>query len=176
MNIPNTLTIARIFLVPFVIYAIAQGDFLWAFWGFVIAGVTDAIDGFIARHFNMRTELGAYLDPLADKLLIMSIYISLAITHHIPFWLTLLVISRDILIIGGVLVSWLIDNPLDMRPHMVSKVNTTLQIAFAALILATLSFTLPMVGLIKVMIYLVAFTTIASTLVYLAQWTKHMAD
>jgi cardiolipin synthase len=105
----------------------------------------------------------------------MSIYVSLALVHEIPFWLTLLVISRDILIIGGVIVSWLIDNPLDMRPHMVSKINTTLQILFAAVILASLSFNLPFEAIVKMMVYAVAFTTILSTIVYLAQWTKHVS-
>jgi cardiolipin synthase (CMP-forming) len=176
MNIPNTLTLLRILLVPVVIWAIAQGDYTLAFMLFVIAGVTDALDGFIAKRFNMRTELGAYLDPLADKLLIMSIYTSLAMTNALPVWLALLVFSRDVLIMGGVQVASLMANPVDIKPNFLSKMNTTAQITFAALILGGLSLNFHLGYIYQIMTYVVVVLTLASAGVYLMQWMKHMSD
>ena len=104
---------------------------------FVFAGITDAVDGYIAKRFDQRTELGAYLDPLADKTLIVSIYVSLAIFGFIPPWLVILVVSRDFMIVGGVLLSTFVDKPLAIQPLLVSKANTLAQIVFAALVLAS---------------------------------------
>ena len=112
MSIPNLITLARILLVPVVVWAIASGQMLIAFLLFVAAGVSDAVDGFLAKRFGMTSELGAYLDPLADKVLIVSIYVALGITGALPRWLVILVVSRDILIVGGVMLSWLIGKPV----------------------------------------------------------------
>src|SRR4026207_1356025 len=105
----------------------------FAFLLFLAAGISDAVDGFLARRFGMKTELGAYLDPLADKVLIVSIYVALGITGIIPLWIVILVVSRDIMIVGAIILSWLIDRPVQIRPHMISKVNTAVQIVFAGL-------------------------------------------
>ena len=111
-----------------------------AFLLFLAAGVSDAVDGFLAKRFGMTTELGAYLDPLADKVLIVSIYVALGITGVIPLWLVILVVSRDIMIVGAIILSWLVDRPVKIKPHMVSKVNTAAQIVFAGLVLASLGY------------------------------------
>ena len=117
MNIPNLLTLLRILLVPVVVWAIAQGQMSIALAAFVIAGVTDAVDGYIAKHFDQQTELGAYLDPLADKTLIVSIYVSLAIFGFIPPWVAILVVSRDIMIVGAVVLLSLIHISEPTRPY-----------------------------------------------------------
>jgi len=118
--------------VPVVIWAIASRQMQIAFLLFLAAGVSDAVDGFIAKRFNMASELGAHLDPLADKTLIVSIYVALGVTDAIPRWLVILVVSRDILIIGGVMLAWFLGEPMRLKPLLVSKLNTTAQIAFAA--------------------------------------------
>ena len=103
-------------------------------------GVSDAVDGFLAKRFNMASELGALLDPLADKALLVSIYMALGIWGAIPRWIVILVVSRDIMIVAAVIVSWLFGKPMPMKPLMVSKLNTVAQVAFAALVLASLGF------------------------------------
>jgi cardiolipin synthase (CMP-forming) len=176
LNLANLLTMLRFCLVPIVIVAIINKQWTLAFVLFVTAGVTDAVDGFIARHFDMRTELGAYLDPLADKALLVSIYITMAIGNYIPVWLAVLVVSRDILIIGAVIVSWLLDNPVEINPLRLSKANTLAQISFVALMLFLLAFTLSMDMLVMLGIGAVTALTLASMIAYLASWFRHMAD
>ena len=106
MSIPNLITLGRILLVPIVVWAISTPGAMWiAFVLFVAAGVSDAVDGFLAKRFAMTTELGAYLDPLADKALIVSIYMTLGINGDIPRWLVILVVSRDIMIVSGFMQS-----------------------------------------------------------------------
>jgi cardiolipin synthase (CMP-forming) len=176
LNLANLLTLLRFGLVPIVIVAIINKQWTLAFVLFVTAGVTDAIDGFVARHFDMRTELGAYLDPLADKALLVSIYITMAIGNYIPVWLAVLVVSRDIMIIGAVIVSWLMDNPVEINPLRLSKANTLVQISFVALMLFLLAFTLSMDMLVNISIAVVTALTLASMVAYLATWFRHMAD
>ena len=106
MSIPNLITLGRILLVPIVVWAIASGTMWIAFVLFLVAGVSDAVDGFLAKRFHMTTELGSYLDPLADKALIVSIYLALGVNGFIPRWLVIMVVSRDILIVGGIMLSW----------------------------------------------------------------------
>ena len=111
-----------------------------AFLLFLAAGISDAVDGFLAKRFGMTTELGAYLDPLADKALIVSIYVTLGITGVIPRWLVILVVSRDIMIVGAIMLSWLVDKPVKIKPLWCRKLNTVAQIVFAGLVLAALGF------------------------------------
>ena len=117
LSIPNLITLARILLVPVVVWAIASNQMLFAFLLFAAAGVSDAVDGFLAKRFGMASELGAYLDPLADKVLIVSIYVSLGIVDALPRWLVILVVSRDLLIVGGVMFSWIVNKPVGVKPH-----------------------------------------------------------
>ena len=100
MSIPNIITLGRILLVPIIVWAIASSQMEIAFAIFVIAGVSDAVDGFLAKRFNMASELGALLDPLADKALLVSIYVALGIWGAVPRWIVILVVSRDIMIVG----------------------------------------------------------------------------
>jgi cardiolipin synthase (CMP-forming) len=176
LSIPNLITIARILLVPVVVWAIGSGEMLVAFSLFVAAGVSDAVDGFIAKRFNMASEIGAYLDPLADKALIMSIYVALGITEVIPRWLVILVVSRDIMIIGGVLLSWLVGNPVKVKPLLVSKLNTAAQIVFACLVLGSLGLNFDTHGLQSVLMGVVAVLTLLSIAFYVREWVTHMGE
>jgi cardiolipin synthase (CMP-forming) len=174
LSIPNLITLARILLVPVVVWAIASNQMLFAFLLFAAAGVSDAVDGFLAKRFGMASELGAYLDPLADKVLIVSIYISLGIVDALPPWLVILVVSRDLLIVGGVLFSWLIDKPVGVKPHPVSKLNTAAQLLLVGLVLAALGFGFDAGWALIVAKATVAVLTLLSVSVYLREWVRHM--
>jgi cardiolipin synthase len=128
MNLPNALTLIRILLIPvFVIFLISK-SFQNALITFVIAGITDGLDGFIARIWHQRTELGSYLDPIADKLLLASAFITLAILRIIPSWLTVIVMSRDILIALGFWVLTMTNHKPTLKPRYTSKITTVFQI------------------------------------------------
>ena len=174
MSIPNLITLGRILLVPVVVWAIASGAMWIAFVLFVVAGVSDAVDGYLAKRFHMTTELGAYLDPLADKALIVSIYLTLGINGLIPRWLVILVVSRDILIVGGIMLSWLVGSPLKIKPLLVSKLNTVAQIVFACVVLGSLGFAIQADTLKLVLMGLVAVLTLLSVAAYVAEWVRHM--
>jgi len=178
LSIPNIITLGRIILVPVIVWAIASDQMQIAFAVFVIAGVSDAVDGFLAKRFNMTSELGALLDPLADKALLVSIYVALGIWGAVPRWVVILVVSRDIMIVAAVIVSWLFDKPVPIKPSMMSKLNTVAQVAFAALVLGSLAFERPpnpfdLVYLVPML--LVAFFTLASVSLYLVEWVRHMS-
>jgi cardiolipin synthase (CMP-forming) len=175
LSIPNIITLARIILVPVIIWAIASNEMEIAFAIFVIAGVSDAVDGFLAKRFNMASELGALLDPLADKALLVSIYVALGIWGAMPRWIVILVVSRDIMIVSAVIVSWLFDKPVEMKPLMVSKLNTAAQVALAALILASLGFGFKPMPYDTVLMGLVTVFTLVSVSLYLVEWIRHMS-
>ena len=174
LSIPNLITLGRILLVPIVVWAIASGAMWIAFVLFLGAGLSDAVDGYLAKRFNMTTELGAYLDPLADKALIVSIYITLGIYGLIPGWLVILVVSRDIMIVGAVMLSWLVGTPVKVKPLLVSKLNTAAQIVFACVVLGTLGFAYPLPKVSLVLMALVAALTLLSVAAYVAEWVRHM--
>jgi cardiolipin synthase (CMP-forming) len=174
LSIPNLITLARVLLVPVVVWAITAGEMKIAFALFLAAGVSDAVDGFLAKRFDMQTKLGAYLDPLADKAMIVSIYVALGIAGAIPFWLVIIVVSRDIMIVGAVILSWLVDRPIELKPHMVSKANTVAQIVLAVLVLATRAFDFEVDALLLLTMGAVAALTLLSTAFYVAGWVRHM--
>ncbi len=175
MSIPNIITLGRILLVPVIVWAIASSQMAIAFAVFIVAGVSDAVDGFLAKRFNMTSELGALLDPLADKALLVSIYLALGIWGAIPRWIVILVVSRDIMIVSAVIVSWLFGKPIPMKPLMVSKLNTVAQVAFAALVLATLSFGLKSTPYDNILMGFVTVFTLVSVSLYLVEWVRHMS-
>ena len=174
MSIPNLVTLGRILLVPVVIWAITAGEMRVAFILFLAAGITDAVDGFLAKRFGMQTELGAYLDPLADKTMLVSIYVALGIAAVLPRWLVILVVSRDIMIVGAVILSWLVDRPMALKPLLVSKLNTVAQIALACVALAAQGFPLNAGATIVALTALVAALTLISIVFYLVEWIRHM--
>ena len=129
MNIPNFLTLFRIILVPAFVIFLIQEEYDKALIVFVVAGLTDALDGTLARLLKCQTVLGAYLDPIADKLLLVTSYATLAILGIIPAWLAVLVISRDFIILMGIAILTLMSIPYEIKPAIVSKVTTALQIS-----------------------------------------------
>jgi cardiolipin synthase (CMP-forming) len=173
-SVPNIITLTRILLVPIIVWAIASGEMEIAFAIFIVAGVSDAVDGFLAKRFNMTSELGALLDPLADKALLVSIYIALGLWGAVPHWLVILVVSRDIMIVAAVIVSWLFDKPVAMKPLMVSKLNTVAQVAFAALVLASLGFGFRPTPYNLILMGCVTVLTLSSVALYLVEWVRHM--
>jgi cardiolipin synthase (CMP-forming) len=174
LNLPNLITIGRILLVPVIVWAIGSGQMQVAFLVFLIAGVSDAVDGFLAKRLSMTSDLGAHLDPLADKALIVSIYVALGITEAIPRWLVILVVSRDILIVGGVMLAWFVGKPMRVKPVLVSKLNTAAQIVLACLVLGSLAFELAFRPLEYLVMAIVAALTLASIGFYVREWVLHM--
>lgn len=174
MSIPNLITLMRVILVPVIFWLLVTHQLKVAFLVFVLAGVSDAVDGFLAKRFKWETELGAYLDPLADKLLIVCIFVALGVTGKLPSWLVIAVVSRDLLIIIAVVLSWLLNHPTPMRPIVVSKANTVAQILLAAMVLADEAFDLRLKGPVSVLIWVTGALTIASLIAYLRVWLRHM--
>lgn len=162
-------------MVPLTIWLLISEAFLAAFVVFIVAGISDGVDGYIARKTNNQTELGAYLDPLADKALLVSVYGALGIIKILPSWLVLIVITRDILIIGGVLLAWVLDQPLAMKPLWISKVNTVVQIVFIGLVLGALGLSFDASFLLRAGSFAVAGLTFMSGAIYMRDWVKHMA-
>lgn len=175
LNIPNLITVGRIILVPIVVWAIIVGKFQLAFWLFVAAGVSDAVDGYLAKRLEAKSEVGAYLDPLADKALLMSIYVTLGIAGQLPLWIVIAVVSRDIMILGAVIVAWIVGKPLTIQPLVVSKLNTLAQILLATLVLAANAFAFDSSPYLEGLLVAVAVLTGLSAAAYLAAWMRHMA-
>ncbi len=173
-SLPNLISLGRLVLVPIIVSLIIQPEWQLAFVLFVVAGLSDAVDGWLAKRFDLRTELGAYLDPIADKALLVSIYVSLAVIGVLPATLVVLVVSRDVMIVGAVMIAWLLDKPMEIRPLLVSKLNTLAQIAFASAVLAAKAFAFPLGMWFTVSLYVVAALTLASAAAYLTQWVRHM--
>jgi cardiolipin synthase len=174
LTIPNLITILRLFLVPVVILALIDRQVGWALAIFVLAGLSDGIDGFIARHFNQRSRLGAYLDPMADKLLLVSVFVVLGYMGELPLWLVVAAVSRDALIVAAVMLSSVMAHPVEVRPLFVSKANTATQIVLAALVLADLAFGLGLGVARDALAVVSGLLTAASAAAYLVSWLRHM--
>lgn len=173
-SLPNMLTLARLILTPVVITMVAADRWVEAFAAFALAGVTDALDGWLAKKFDLRTEIGAMLDPIADKALLVSLYVALGVAQAIPPALAILVVSRDMMIVGGVVLAWVWDNPVKIRPLFISKANTAAQIAFVTAVLASKAFGFSLGPFFPIGVWTVAALTLASAIAYLARWFKHM--
>lgn len=169
-NLPNAITISRLFLVPWLIVMLKQGNYQVALIIFFIGGISDGIDGYIARRYNLMTHLGAVLDPLADKLLLVSAFVMLTVLGDVPFWLMVAVASRDILIIGGYITVTSITGPVVMRPSLLSKFNTVMQILLVLAILVQRTFDMKILLLDQILIAAVLVTTVASGAHYLWIW------
>ena len=177
MTIANALTLLRLCLIPLIVVMIHEGRFMLATIIFIIAGITDALDGYLARKLDQRTEIGAYLDALADKSLIAASFIALAYAHLVPFWLVVLVIFRDLMIVGAVAIAWLMHNPIPIEPLRISKANTAAQIVAVATTLGAKGFMVPLPDFAFVALHaIVAGLTVASVAAYFARWFAHMAE
>ena len=145
-----------------------------AFAAFVAAGISDGVDGYIAREFNQRSELGAYLDPIADKALLVSIYVSLGFLKFLPAWLVILAVSRDVMIVTAILLAYVLGQPMRVKPLFISKANTTAQILLALMTLADAGFGLGL-GIVRFsLVWVTAVLTAISAAAYLRSWLQHM--
>jgi len=176
ISLPNFLSFARLLSVPLIVWLILESRMTAAFWLFIAAGISDGVDGYLAKHFNSKTELGAYLDPLADKTLLVGVYLTLGWVGYIPVWLVILVAFRDLTIVGGALLEHTITQSFKSRPMMVSKVNTTLQITLGGWVLARYGLGLDDHGLTLALVVAVAVTTVLSGLLYLVHWTRRVSS
>lgn len=136
LNLPNLITLARLLSVPLAVWLILDERHGLAFWVFVGAGISDALDGYIAKRFDRRTRLGALLDPAADKALLTAVYVTLAIIGQLPAWLVFLVVLRDFLIVLGFVVIQTTATPRQLGPLYISKVNTLVQSLLVGFVLA----------------------------------------
>lgn len=175
MNVPNLISLARLLSVPIVVWSLLAEETVLAFWLFIAAGVSDAIDGFIAKRMGHRTVVGGFLDPLADKALLVSVYIALGRIGAFPLWIVILVVSRDILIIGGAILFQTLTHSLKPEPLMVSKLNTLAQIVLAAVTLGQLALGADWHPMIMILVWSVAVTTLASGASYIVQWSRRLA-
>ncbi len=167
--VPNAITVLRIALVPVFILALNDREYFTALVVFAVAGVSDSLDGFIAKQFNLATRVGAILDPVADKLLLVSAYIMLVVVGHLPLWLVLTVGFRDLMIVGGYLVYSSL-GPVQMRPTYLSKFNTLMQITLVVVVLTQQAGLLPLLSLDWYLMYVVFATTVTSALHYVWIW------
>jgi cardiolipin synthase len=140
MNLPNYITLARVILIPFFVNFMIYEYYPEALVVFGVACITDALDGLLARLMNQKTALGAFLDPMADKLLILSAFGTLVVLHKLPYWLLIIVISRDAILTIGSLVIYFMKNSLTIEPSILGKVTTVFQIAVVILSLLFMNF------------------------------------
>jgi cardiolipin synthase len=166
LTLPNVITFGRLCAVPLAVWLVMEHRFAQAFFLFLAAGLSDAVDGWLARRSGGGNRVGALLDPMADKALLVSMYVTLASVSALPSWLAILVVFRDIIIVGGVLVLFLLDQSLRIRPLYISKLNTALQIALVALALLLSGFSLDAPVAMNALVWLVAATTMASGAAY----------
>ena len=177
MTVPNLITSLRIILTPIFIIYLINGETLPALIVFTLAGLSDAADGFIARVFNQKSKLGAILGPIADKLLLVTAFVMLSVKDFIPSWLTVIVISRDLLILLAVLILFLSKENVEMRPAFISKITTCLQLATVFNVLFADCF--PGFAFHQFSIYLFWATglmSVTSFLHYLRQWFRIMGE
>ena len=169
-QIPNLLTLLRIAASPVMVLLLSDRAYEAALWIFLIAGITDGLDGYIAKRFGFQSELGAVLDPIADKLLILSAFVTLGGLGDIPLWLLILVAFRDLLIIGGYLVLRMVEGDVQMQPTPVSKLNTFLQISLVLTILLETTGWLDLGIFTSLVVAAVTVTSVISGVHYVWYW------
>ena len=165
VNLPNIITFGRLCAVPLAVWLVLRNQLALTFGLFALAGISDGVDGWLARRRG-GSALGAMLDPVADKALLVSMFITLAAVGVLPDWLAILVVFRDVLIVGGLLLMWQLAMPVRIRPLAISKLNTALQLLLVGLALLLQGFTLHAPGLLAVLTWLVAATTVLSGAAY----------
>ncbi len=170
MTLPNLISLFRLFLVPVVIWALIDERYSYALLGFFIAGASDLLDGFLARKMKCQTTLGQYLDPLADKVLLVAVYITLGLHGILPSWLVILVVFRDFLILSGALLATLFNSSLEIKPLFISKANTLMQLLLVGVLLIELSFERLYPTLNDFLFILTAITTLLSGGSYVKKW------
>ena len=175
MNIPNFLSLSRIILVPVIVIFLIHESYTKALIAFTVAGLTDVFDGTLARILNRQTKLGSFLDPIADKILLATSFVSLSIFALIPAWLTVIVISRDFIILLGIIILSMMSITYEIKPAFISKVTTALQLAtiFFALLFKAVVHDISF-DWIKIICWLTAIFTIISGLTYIIRGIKYI--
>ena len=171
-HIPNLITGLRILLVGPFLWLLLEERYGPALWLFIIAGVSDALDGFLAKYFGWTSELGGLLDPLADKLLLLGAMLALGWLNELPRWLVALVVARDVVIVSGAVSYHLLIERFEATPLLVSKLNTLLQLLLTLAVIVHYGMAAQPVWLITGLIYLTALTTIWSGAAYVRQWGR----
>jgi cardiolipin synthase len=171
MNLPNYITLARIILIPFFIGFMIYHHYRIAMAVFLVAGVTDALDGMIARIRNQKTELGAFLDPIADKLLLVSAFVTLVLLDILPVWLVMVVVSRDAILVIGSLALYFTGHAFTAQPAIIGKATTVLQLLVVMISLALKIYGVKM-GWLPVLYWTTAVFTVVSGIQYIARGTK----
>lgn len=173
--LPNLISMGRLLAVPVAVWLILSDRPTAAFWLFIGAGISDGVDGYLARRFSLRTAIGSYLDPIADKALLVSVYVTLGARGHLESWLVILVVSRDVLIVGGAIFYRMVAGKLAMHPLFISKLNTVAQIALVGLVLGELGLGLAYRPLTDLVTDIVGATTLLSGAAYLSIWGWRIA-
>ena len=169
-HIPNIITFFRLLLIPPVAWAILREHYATAFWLFTLAGVSDGVDGFLARRFSWQSELGATLDPIADKLLMIVSFYCLSWQGVLPWWLFAVVLARDLIIVGGALAYQFVTRALKMEPIFLGKVNTVVQIVMIMVLLVHLAYRQVPVAWVDALAVLLLLSTLASGVAYVVIW------
>ncbi len=171
-SLPNLITVLRILLIyPFVL-SLLHGEAGTALLLFAVAGISDGLDGFLAKRFGWTSRLGAVLDPVADKMLLLAAYLTLGWMALLPLWLLVLVVLRDVVIVGGAVAYYRLFGAYDMQPLLISKFNTVCQVALVVLVLAVVWHAGVEPRLLAWAGYVVAATTLASGAAYVWVWTR----
>lgn len=173
---PNLISLARLISVPIISWLLLSGYTMEAFIVCVLAGLSDILDGFVARLLQTPSTVGAYLDPLADKVLLVGMFILLGYMREVELWLVLLVVFRDVLIIGGTVLLFMFGKTFEVKPLMISKINTLLQIFYVVWLLAVLAFHLSFPWVNELLMYAVMATTILSGAGYVLVWLRYFAQ
>ena len=174
-RLPNLITGARLVAVPVVVWLILSDRMTAAFWLFIGAGISDAVDGYLAKKLKAESVLGSYLDPLADKILLIAVYLLLGRAGYLPVWLIVFVIVRDSALLGGSILVFFSDRRVAIRPLIVSKLHTGLQIVLAGYVLAQLGLGFSDFGATAILVYAVGLTTVLSASAYLWRFHKEGA-
>lgn len=173
MNVPNSLTIFRILLVPVFVGFLVYERYEYSLVVLLVAGLTDGLDGTIARFANQRTQLGTYLDPLADKLLLTTGFVTLSVLHLVPSWIAILVVSRDMILLTGTLLARLTESPVDITPTLLGKGTTLFQLLYLVLVVVLTSRQMDL-RLLHPLVYLMVALTLTSGLHYLYRGFTHL--
>ena len=176
-KLPNLITVLRILLVGPMAWLLSQSRYQEAMVIFIVAGLSDALDGLLARHYNWMSQFGAAMDPLADKLLVVALIVVLTMQAHIPIWLAVIIVGRDFLIMGGAAVYRLWFSEIDFKPTLLSKANTAVQVVTLALLLIGLAYPEMFDGAIQRVVnpycfYLLAALAVVSGVDYVVSWSR----
>lgn len=176
MNLPNLISLMRLFMVPVIIWLIIDRKFGFAFLLFVAAGISDLLDGLLARLLKSQTTVGKFLDPLADKVLLVGVFVTLGVQGFVPSWLVILVTFRDFIILGGALLALFYNSNLEIKPLFISKVNTVMQLIMITFVLAKMVLNRPPTLYDHILYIVIAATTLISGVAYVRKWLKNTSN